>query len=465
MPKQAVLFVLSGGRPVNVIMDTARIHFSNRDILLLFLPIAGELLLHYTVGIVDSIMVASVGEAAVSGVSLMDFVISFFNSLLTALAVGGTVVIGQYLGNADRPRAADAAVQMVLLMALAGTLLALAAYALQPFITGRLFGDLAPDVRRHADVYFGILAASLPFMGVYSAGAAVFRSIGNTVLPLRIMILANVLNVAGNAVLIYGFDMETEGIALPTLAVRVLSAAAILLLLAVHARRRGVVPRFRVSMGIARSFFVVGVPYSFENGMFYLGRVLVLIMVASFGTASIAANAVAQAVTLFQVLPGMAAAAGIPLVVSRCVGAGDFRLARLYNRRIVTGIYAAHLASCALVTALLPVVLDVYGLSPEATSMARDIILVHALFVVLVWPMSYALPATFRAAGDTRFPMVVSVTCMLLCRVVFSYILGISFGLGVLGVWLGLFVDWMVKGLVFLLRYLSGKWQNYRLVD
>ena len=161
----------------------------------------------------------------------------------------------------------------------------------------------------------------------------------------------------------------------------------------------------------------------------------------------------------------MAAAAGIPLVVSRCVGAGDFRLARLYNRRIVTGIYAAHLASCALVTALLPVVLDVYGLSPEATSMARDIILVHALFVVLVWPMSYALPATFRAAGDTRFPMVVSVTCMLLCRVVFSYILGISFGLGVLGVWLGLFVDWMVKGLVFLLRYLSGKWQNYRLVD
>lgn len=448
-----------------MIMDTARIHFSNRDILLLFLPIAGELLLHYTVGIVDSIMVGSVGEAAVSGVSLMDFVISFFNSLLTALAVGGTVVIGQYLGNADRLRAADAAVQMVLLMALAGTLLALAAYALQPFITGRLFGDLAPDVRRHADVYFGILAASLPFMGVYSAGAAVFRSIGNTVLPLRIMILANVLNVAGNAVLIYGFDMETEGIALPTLAVRVLSAAAILLLLAVHARRRGVVPRFRVSMGIARSFFVVGVPYSFENGMFYLGRVLVLIMVASFGTASIAANAVAQAVTLFQVLPGMAVAAGIPLVVSRCVGAGDFRLARLYNRRIVTGIYAAHLASCALVTALLPVVLDVYGLSPEATSMARDIILVHALFVVLVWPMSYALPATFRAAGDTRFPMVVSVTCMLLCRVVFSYILGISFGLGVLGVWLGLFVDWMVKGLVFLLRYLSGKWQNYRLVD
>ena len=164
-----------------MIMDTARIHFSNRDILLLFLPIAGELLLHYTVGIVDSIMVASVGEAAVSGVSLMDFVISFFNSLLTALAVGGTVVIGQYLGNVDRLRAADAAVQMVLLMALAGTLLALAAYALQPFITGRLFGDLAPDVRRHADVYFGILAASLPFMGVYSAGAAV--TAGMTVCP------------------------------------------------------------------------------------------------------------------------------------------------------------------------------------------------------------------------------------------------------------------------------------------
>lgn len=446
-------------------MYNASLHFTNRHILRLFLPIAAELLLHYTVGIADSVMVASVGEAAVSGVSLMDFVISFFNSLLTALAVGGTVVMGQYIGNADRPRAASAAAQMIVLLAAAGTLLALAAYALRTFITNQLFGGLAPDVQHHADVYFGILAASLPFMGIYSAGASVFRSLGNTVLPLRIMIAANLVNVAGNAVLIYGFGMGTEGIALPTLTVRILSALAVMAALAVHVRRSGAEVHARADIRIARSFFTVGLPYSFENGMFYLGRVLVLIMVASYGTASIAANAVAQAVTLFQVLPGMAAAAGIPLVVSRCVGAGRFDLARLYNRRIVAGIYAAHVVSCAAVMAALPKVLEVYDLSPEATSMAGNIITVHALFVVLVWPASYALPSTLRAAGDTRFPMVVSIACMLLCRVAFSYVLGTIAGLGVLGVWLGLFVDWVVKGTIFLLRYLGHKWERFRIVE
>lgn len=446
-------------------MNTASIHFTNREILLLFLPIAGELLLHYTVGIADSIMIASVGEAAVSGVSLMDFTVSFFNSLLTALAVGGTVVIGQHIGNADRRKTAEAAVQTVMLLAAAGTLLAVAAYVLRPFITGSLFGELAADVHYHADVYFGILAASLPFMGVYSAGAAVFRSMGNTVLPLRIMIIANILNVAANAVLVYGFGMQTEGIAYPTLAVRILSAAAIMVLLVFHARRRHMAFRMRIVPSVARSIFAVGLPCCFENGMFYLGRVLVLIMVASFGTAAIAANAVAQAVTLFQVLPGMAAAAGIPVVISRCVGAGRYDMARFYNCRIIKGIYAVHVLSCALVAALLPAVLALYGLSDEATSMARQIVLVHALFVVVVWPASYALPVTFRAAGDTRFPMAVSVACMLLCRVVFSYVFGVILGIGVLGVWLGLFVDWIVKGLIFVFRYAGGKWQEFRLVD
>lgn len=446
-------------------MNTISTRFTYRDILLLFLPIAGELLMHYTVGIVDSIMVAGVGEAAVSGVSLMDFVISFFNSLLTALAAGGMVVMGQHLGNADRHNAVDTAVQMILLLAVVGTAITLIAYILQSFITGHLFGHLATNVQHHANVYFGIVAASLPFLGIYSAGAAIFRTLGNTTLPLRIMIIANILNVIGNAVLIYGFKMGTIGIALPTLTVRMLAAVAIIVLLILHAKRRRMILRIRFSMRNIRSFFAVGLPYCFENGMFYFGRVLVLIMVASFGTASIAANAVAQAVTLFQVLPGMAAVAGIPVIVSRCVGAGSFLRARFYNIRIIKGIYIAHLASCAIVILLLPLLLWLYGLSQEATYMARNIILLNAGFVVIIWPASYALPATFRAAGDTRFPMKVSVMCMLLCRVGFSYLLGITTGLGVVGVWLGLFVDWIVKGLIFVAHYKNRNWQNFRLVE
>ena len=161
-------------------------------------------------------------------------------------------------------------------------------------------------------------------------------------------------------------------------------------------------------MSLWRVIVRLGLPYCFENGMFYLGRVLVLMMVASFGTAAIAANAVAQAIVLFQVLPGMAAVTGITVVVSRCVGAGSYHLARFYTRRIVRGIYLGHVVSCVAVCTALPLILDIYGLPPETTALARTIVLIHAAFTLVVWPASYALPATFRAAGDTRFPMIVS---------------------------------------------------------
>lgn len=441
----------------------ADIDFSNKALLLLILPIAGELALHYSVGIIDTMMVSGIGEAAVSGVSLMDFVISFFNSLLTALAVGGGVVVGQHIGNSQGRQGSGAAVQTIMLLSAAGVALAAVAYALQPFIVGRLFGDLAPDVARYANDYFSVIAASLPFLGVYSAAAAVYRAYGNTALPLRIMTAANALNIAGNAVAIYALHAGTRGVALSTLGARVFAAAVILFLLF---RKLPLSARaIRLHMPLARKIVSLGMPYSFENGMFYLGRVLVLIMVASFGTASIAANAVAQAITLFQVLPGMAAVTGITVVVARCVGAGDFERATHYSNRIVGGIYLFHIASCAIVCGLLPLIMRLYNLSPEATGLTVKIVVLNALFTLAIWPVSYALPATFRAAGDTRFPMAVSVVCMIVCRVGFSYLLGIYAGMGVVGVWLGMFGDWIVKGAIFLVRYRSRRWQRYRLVE
>ena len=326
--------------------------FSDKALLLLFLPIAGELALHYSVGIFDSMMVSSVGEAAVSGVSLMDFVISFFNSLLTALAVGGGVVVGQHIGNMQEKESSAAAMQTLLLLSVSGVVLCAAALLLQPLIVNSLFGDLAPEVRRHATVYFEIIAFSLPFLGIYSAAAAVFRAHGNTALPLRIMIAANILNVAGNAFTIYIMNMETRGVAIATLGARVFSAVVITVLLLKQTPRKEISAFIRPDIPAARRIIRLGIPYSFENGMFYLGRILVLIMVASFGTASIAANAVAQAIVLFQVLPGMAAVTGITVVVARCVGAEDFKKAEHYNNRIAGGIYLFHFASCMLI--LLP---------------------------------------------------------------------------------------------------------------
>ena len=208
----------------------------------------------------------------------------------------------------------------------------------------------------------------------------------------------------------------------------------------------------------------VGVPFALENGMFYGGRLIVLSLVATFGTASIAANAVAGTLTLFQVMPGMAIVAGMIVVIARCIGASDQAQARYYNRKIMGIVYISHLVSCSAIILLLPFFSRIYNLSSEAMSLAIQIVWWHGCLAIVVWPLSYTLPTTFRAAGDARYPMAASIFSMVLFRIAGAYLFGSYFGMGLLGVWLGMFADWIVKGTLFVYRYFSGKWLGYRII-
>lgn len=446
--------------------------YSDKMLWALFLPLMAEQFLKYSLGIADSMMVSGIGEAAISGVSLIDFVISLFNSLFSALAIGGSIVASQYLGKGMKGQAGNASVQLIWLSGALSVLATCGIYLLRPFILSRLFGDLAPEVELNAGIYLDITALSLPFLAVYSAGAAIFRCARNTVLPMKIMIGANLLNVGGNALLIYALDMEVAGAAWATLISRILSAVLVIAFLIkaripfmqdarLHSLSSAFSTEYRGSVG---KILKVGMPYSFENGMFYLGRVLVLAMVAAAGTSALAANSVAGTIILFQVLPGMAIVAGMPVVIAHCVGAGDYVQARFYNKKILGYTYLCLLASCVLVVAALPLTLRIYGLPEQTSAWIREIVWLHALFTVLFWPLCYVLPTTFRAAGDVRFPMWTSILSMIFCRLLFSYLFGIVLEGGVVGIWLGMFVDWVAKAVVFVFRYFSGKWTQFRLI-
>ncbi len=438
----------------------------------LFLPLMAEQFLKYSLGIADSMMVSGIGEAAISGVSLIDFVISLFNSLFSALAIGGSIVASQYLGKGMKMQAGNASVQLIWLSGSLSVLATGGIYLLRPFILGRLFGDLAPEVELNAGIYLDITALSLPFLAVYSAGAAIFRCAGNTVLPMKIMIGANLLNVGGNALLIYALDMEVAGAACATLISRILSAVLVIVSLIKaripfmqDARLHSPASAFAAGYGCSvGKILKVGMPYSFENGIFYLGRVLVLVMVAAAGTSALAANSVAGTIILFQVLPGMAIVTGMPVVIAHCVGAGDYVQARFYNKKILGYTYLCLMASCVLVVSALPLMLRIYGLPEQTSEWIREIVWLHALFTVLLWPLCYVLPTTFRAAGDVRFPMWTSILSMIFCRLLFSCLFGIVLEGGVVGIWLGMFVDWAAKAVVFVFRYLSGKWTRFRLI-
>lgn len=437
--------------------------FSNKDLFKLFLPLIIEQFLEYLVGLADSIMVANVGESAVSGVSLVDFVMALLISLFAALSTGGAIIAGQYLGRKQMKEAGEAANQLVWFSGIASIIIMIIVYLLKPFILNGLFGDISDEVRRDANIYLNITALSIPFLALYNAGAAIFRTMGDSKLPMKVMLGMNIAHAAGNAVLIYGLHMGVEGVAIPTLIARIAAAVIVIGLAfnkerALHLRKT---LKHKFDRVMLKRILGIGVPYGLENGLFYLGRIVVLSLVATFGTAAIAANAVSGTIVMFQVLPGMAIGLGLTVIISRCIGAGDYEQARYYNKKIMGIVYAANVLSCVSVLMFLPGILGVYGLSEAATSMTTKIVWSHGLFMVIIWPLAYTLPVTFRASGDAKFPMVVGSVTMLFCRIALAYLLGIYLHMGMFGTWVAMFIDWIVKSALFVYRYASGKWLQF----
>lgn len=436
--------------------------FDNKALFALIAPLLVEQLLAVLVGLADSIMVASAGEAAVSGVSLVDSVMVLMINIFSALATGGAVVAGQYIGQKRTDNAHKAANQLVWFVGLSSLVITGIVYIGQNFILHTVFGKIEPDVMQSARIYLLIVAASIPFIALYNAGAAIFRVMGNSKVSMKVSIIMNIINVCGNAVLIYGFHRGTEGVAIPTLVSRMVACIMILVLLA---REKGELYlertlRFRPDKGMIKRILSIGIPNSLENSMFQMGKLIVLSLVSTFGTYAIAANAVGNAVAMFQMLPGTTMSLAMPTVISQSVGARDFDQARYYTKKLIVITYCGLAVMVGLIYFALPVILNAYNLSPEAATAARQILVFHGFSGVLIWPLSFVLPNVFRASGDARFCMVVSIFSMWMFRIVCSYVIGKYMGVGVLGVWIAMVIDWAFRTIVFVWHYFSGKWQR-----
>ena len=438
-----------------------QIDFSGRDLRRLIIPLVIEQLLAITVGLLDSVMVSQVGEAAISAVSLVDTVNVLLVNTFAALATGGAAIAGQYLGRQERDKAGHAGEQLLLFMAEASLLITLLFYLARGFVLNVVFGQVEPDVAAYANTYYLIVESSTPFLAVYSAGAALFRVMGNSKISMWVSLGMNIINAVGNALLIFGLHMGVEGVAIPTLVSRIFAAAAMVLLL----RRPGLplqVERLalRHDRYIVKNILRFGVPNGLESSMFQLGKILLLSTVAVLGTAAVAANAIGNTLCTFQCVAGNALGLGIVTVVSQCVGAGDYGKARLYARKLLKTAYLAMDISIVLVYLALPMVLRLYNVSPEAETWARQVIWMHGFVGMLIWPLSFTLPQALRAAGDTRFTMVVSSVSMWTMRVGFGILLGRVLGFGVVGIWMAMFADWLLRIAFFIPRFHGHKWET-----
>lgn len=439
--------------------------FKNRDLVKLFIPLVIEQFLEYLVGLIDSIMVSHVGEAAVSGVSLVDFIIQLLISIFAALATGGAVIAGQYIGKKQENTANETVNQLIWFTGIISIAVMVGIYIFKSLILHGLFGQISEDVYRNANIYLLIVAASIPFLAVYNSGAAAFRTMGNSKLPMKIMLAMNILNMAGNAILVYGFKMGTAGVAIPTLVSRI--GASIIILFILSNKKYSLYLKktlqYRFNKGIVKQILGIGIPYGLENGMFYLGRLIILSLISTFGTAAIAANSVSGTIVMFEVLPGMAIGLGLTVIVSRCVGMEDFEQAKYYIKKVLKIIYTTFILTSIVILALLPAILNIYGLSAEATEWTYKLVWAHAIMLV-IWPLGYTLPVAFRASGDARFPMRISVVSMIFCRIILAFVFSLYFEMGMIGTWVAMFVDWTVKATVFVWRYLSDRWTRFHAV-
>ena len=446
--------------------DRSHYLFSNRELANLIGPLVIEQLLAVFVGMADSIMVANVGEAAVSGVSLVDNIMILIINILAALATGGAVVAGQYIGRKDEKSACKAATQLVWFVSLSAVAIMILVYLGKDIILNQVFGHITAEVKGHADIYLLIVTASIPFIALYNGGAAIFRAMGNSQVSMRVSLLMNAINVTGNAILVFGLRIGTAGVAIPTLISRMVAAIVITVLLCNQTRILHIERTLKIRFDgrMIRKILAIGVPNGLENSMFQLGKILVLSLVSTFGTYAIAANAVSNAIALFQILPGMAISLAITTVISQCVGANDYEQVHYYLKKLLAIIYVAMVGTVALIFLALPLILKAYNLSDQTAVAATNIIHFHGISAMIIWPLSFALPAAYRAAGDAKACMYTSIVSMWIFRIGFSYLVGKYMGLGVFGVWVAMVIDWVVRAICFIIRYFNGKWKHGAIV-
>lgn len=444
-----------------------REHWTNARLFHLLWPLIVEQLLNVTLGIADTVMVSTVGETAVSGVSLVDAINVLLVIAFGSLATGGSVVVSQYIGRRDLKNASRASKQLMyvsLLVSLIIMSLTLLSYRL---LLSLIYGDLAPEVRSAAETYFWLSALGYPFLAVYNAGASLFRSMGKSRVTMLVALLVNALNIGGNALLIFVFHLGVAGAAVATLASRAVAAVVLTALL----RSPGAGPVSLVGIAktpldaaMIRRILNIGIPSGLENSLFQIGKLLVSRLVSTFGTSAIAANAITSSIGSFIYMPGQGFGMAILTIVGQCIGARDYEAAKVYTKKLVGLSYGVLICSNLLIFAGLEPLVNCFKLSPEAQDLAKQFLSIHCISSSIAWPLSFALPNALRAAGDARYCMILAGLSMFTVRISLSYVLAYGFGFGAVGIWIGMAGDFLVRGTAYTWRWLRGRWREKQLI-
>ncbi len=441
--------------------------FSNKSLWRLLIPLMLEQLLTSLVGTVDTMMVANVGSAAVSGVSLVDSINKLVLFLFTSLATGGAIVCAQYIGRKEQKNSSRAARQVLLTALVLGVAVGAICLFFRKGILRLIFGTVEEQVMQAAETYLLYTSMTYPFIALFNASAAIYRAAGNTRLPMVISTGANVINVIGNAVLLFVFDMGVAGAAIATLVSFVVAAAAILICQSRPGQKIevGKLTELRPDWKVIWLVLSIGLPTGIENAMFQFGKLMVQSTVSTLGTTAIAANAIVTVLEYMGSMPSTAIGTGLMTVAGQCIGAGKLDEAKRNIKKLTLWAALVLLVVNYTILALTMPVTRLAGLEPAAAQLTFDVLLVISIFKPILWPLSFIPINGMRAAGDVKFGMIASTVSIWVFRVGLSYVLCRILHVGLIGIWIGFLVDWFVRSVVFSWRYLSGRWTRFNVID
>lgn len=455
----------------NIFYDKSKVDYGNllfprRALWMLLIPLIIEQMLNSLMGMVDTLMVSRVGAEAISAVSLVDSINNLVLQVFAAMAAGAAIICSQYLGRKDEKGCNDAAKQIVLTVVVISSVIMIIGVGFRKPLLHLIFGSVEEAVMTNAQIYFLITALSYPFIALFQAGAAFYRACGNSKFTMKTALIANVANIVGNTLFIFVLQMGAAGAAVSTLISRALCAFVVFYAL----RKPGYAIQLknyfsiRPDLNLIVKILVIGVPSGIENGMFQFGKLAIQSTVSSLGTAAIAAQAMT---IIFENVNGMAAVGigiGLMTVVGQSIGAGRQEEAKYYIVKLAGYAEVAMIISCILVYIAARPVTVLAGMSEESTALCMQMILAITIVKPLLWVPSFTPPNGLRAAGDVRFSMITATLTMWLCRVALSIFLMRVVKTGPIGVWYGMFADWGVRGVIFTIRFVRGKWLRFKVI-
>ncbi|MBS5115168.1 MAG: MATE family efflux transporter [Erysipelotrichaceae bacterium] len=448
-------------------IEESKKKFSNKALIALIIPIIVEQFLALLVGIADTLMISYAGEAAVSGVSLVNQLNNIFIMIFTALATGGAIIASQYIGSKDQKKGNLAASQLVMLTTLISIVVTVLLMLFGKNVFTLVFGRVEKDVFGTGMTYLYLSAISFPFLAVYNGCAGLYRSMGKTKTLMNISIVTNVINVVGNYIGVFILHAGVAGVAIPSLISRIYAAVVMYILSSnqnntIFIQLKQVLS-FHKEMIIR--IFKIAIPNSIENGLFQISKVALSSIVALFGTVQIAANGIAQSFWSMSALFVIAMGPAFMTVIGQYMGAGDPEGADYYMKKLLRMTYIGSFVWNTFFFIITPLLLQLYSLSSEGKQLVIILVFIHNAFNIITCPYSFSLSNGLRAAGDIKFTMYSSIFSTVICRVIFSVILGLWLNMGVIGIALAMGIDWTIKAALIIVRYRSGKWKHFKVID